>query len=204
MRFPSHDRGHHRPGALQRWRLVVEQQLGGGAFGFRIVEAHGIVRAEPVVHDQPRQQQPARVTGGLAHRHALARQQHGAHDVVERVRRLARELFALVGLGDGAGEAHGMLDHRGQLRPGTGRGYRRRPRPCVVQFRAQRLVRPRLADGALGDVQRHDRRRAFPHHAQMRVAHQAGVDEVLDVAVAAARLQGGRGDLDVVAATCGP
>ena len=58
----------------------------------------------------------------------------------------------------------------------------------------------RLADGALHHVQRVDVGGALPDRADLCVAHQARGHPFLDVADAAADLEGGTGDRDVVAA----
>ena len=71
-----------------------------------------------------------------------------------------------------------------------------RPRSSV----SSALVRPRLADGTADHVERVDVAGALPQQADLGVADQAGVDPLLDVAVAAAHLHGAGGDRHVVAA----
>ena len=126
------------------------------------------------------------------------RHDDGARRVVERIRslahaRLVSSLRNLLGKRDGA--ARGMAERALQL---AGQAVR-----FVQQGRqhlAKHLLGAGLADGPADNVQRVDVGGAFPEHAEMSVPHEPGIDEGLDVAIAAPRLHRPGRDRDIVAA----
>src|SRR3546814_8310068 len=99
----------------------------------------------------------------------------------------------LLGIDDGA------VDEAGDAGAEFG-GHAVRPVQLAVQGRLQGQIGMVLGHRAADHVDGVDVAGTFPQHAEMRVADEARVHPVLDVAVAAAHLHRGGGDADVVAA----
>jgi len=179
-------------------RAIAEQMARDCVLRGIFRQPERIAGREAMIKHQPRQQQTACIAAHLVDAAAFPGKRYRACNMIKQAGRTSRLGLVLGARRDLAREADRAIDKAAQpVAPGL------RHMGTVVepgmQVGGKRGFRTVAADRALHCVERDNVACAFPDRAEMRVAQQARGREFLDVADAAAHLQGVAADFSSIA-----
>ena len=145
------------------------------------------MRLQPCVHHQAGQQHPSGIPARFAKRFSLCCEQGSRSDMVKRIGCLARLGFVSARR-DLFGKLFGTIHKAGKLScelPGKVFSVLQ----SIFKILRETFMRPNTGDGPGCNIQRVNVRRSFPEKARMGIPDKAGVNPILDKAVAAPYFQ---------------